>query len=248
MILPKTSEQIKRIRKAGKVVAEFFEKVEKLIEPGISSQKIDEMGWEIARRRGAYPSFYNYRGYPAAVCVSINSEVIHGIPRKDKVIRDGDIVSVDYGVYLDGVHADAAKTFIVGESGEREKELVRVTCDILYEAIKFLKPGMTVGDLGNFIQTYVERFGFSVLKDYCGHGIGEQLHEDPPILNYGKPGKGVKILEDMVICIEPMVCMGSGEAVVLPDGWTVVTRDGSLSAHFEHTVWVKDGENEILTE
>jgi len=247
MILPKTKDEINAMRRAGKIVAEFLEAVEKILKPGISAAEIDKLGWEIAKKRGGYPSFYGYKGYPATVCVSINSEVIHGIPRKDKVIREGDVVSVDYGVFYGGVHADAAKTFIVGEVQDEVRKLVEVTEKALYEAINFLKPNMRIGDLGHFIESYIKSYGFSVVKDYCGHGIGRELHEDPPILNYGQPGKGLKLFEGMTICIEPMVAMGSGEVKVLKDGWTVVTADGSLSAHFEHTILIKDGENEILT-
>ena len=247
MILPKTKDEIQAMRRAGKIVAELLDKVRDIIKPGVSTQEIDKLGWEIAKKRGGFPSFYGYRGYPASVCVSINSEVIHGIPRRDKIIKEGDIVSVDYGVFYGGVHADAAKTFIVGDVDDGVRKLVEVTEKALYSAIDFLKPGMRVGDLGHFIESFVKKHNFSVVKEYCGHGIGRELHEDPPILNYGQPGKGVKLTEGMTICIEPMVCMGRGDVKVLKDRWTVVTRDGSLSAHFEHTILIKDGENEILT-
>lgn len=247
MIISKSEEEIKKMRKAGKIVAELLEKVESLIKPGVSIIKIDELAWEITRRRGGYPSFYKYQNYPAAVCVSINEEVIHGIPYKEKIIKEGDIVSVDFGAIYEGFHADAAKTFIVGDADERSKLLVKVTEEVLYEAIKYVKPEMRTGDLGNFIESYVKKFGFSVVKDFCGHGIGRKLHEEPPILNYGTPGKGIKLMKNLAICIEPMVCMGSSEIEILEDGWTVVTKDRSLSAHFEHTIVIRDGENEIIT-
>lgn len=247
MIIPKTEAEIKKMRKSGKIVAEFLEKVEKLIKPGISADKINDLAWEITRKRGGYPSFYKYHNYPASVCVSINKEVIHGIPYKEKVIKEGDVVSVDFGVIYDGYHADAAKTFIVGSVDEKTKLLVDVTEKVLYEAINYLKPNMRTGDLGSFIESYAKRYGFSVVRDFCGHGIGRKLHEDPPILNYGIEGKGVKILENLTICIEPMICAGSSDVQILEDGWTVVTKDGSLSAHFEHTIVVRNGENEILT-
>ncbi len=248
MILPKTEEEIKNIRKAGKIVAEFLEKVEKLMRPGISAKQIDELAWEIAKKRGGHPSFYGYRGYPASSCVSINNEVIHGIPYKEKILKEGDVVSIDYGVIYNGFHADAAKTFIVGDVDGKIKLLVEVTEKALLEAIKFLKHGVRTGDLGNVIESYVKKYGFSVVKEYCGHGIGRELHEDPPILNYGKPGEGIVLVENMTICIEPMVCAGSGKVKVLKDGWTVVSEDGSISAHFEHTVRVGEQESEILTQ
>ena len=248
MIIPKTPEEIKIMRRCGKIVAEFFEEVEKIIRDGVSAKEIDKLAWEIAEKRGGKPSFYGYKGYPAAVCVSINNEVIHGIPDEKKIIREGDVVSVDYGVFYNGFHTDAAKTYIVGRVPERVKLLVDVTRNALYEAIKFVKPGMRTGDLGNFIETFVRSYGFSVVRDYCGHGIGRNLHEEPPILNYGREGTGIRLVENMTICIEPMVTMGSGRVRVLQDRWTVITSDGSLSAHFEHTIKIGDWENEILTE
>lgn len=248
MIVPKSESEIKRMRKAGRIVAEFFEKVEKLIRPGVSLDKISELAWEITTKRGGYPSFYKYQNYPAPVCVSINEEVIHGIPRRDRVIAEGDVVSVDFGVMYDGFHADAAKTFIAGHAkDEIAEKLVKVTQNVLYEAIRYLRPEMKTGDLGSFIENYVRSNGFSVVREFCGHGIGRNLHEDPPILNYGTPDRGVKLVENLTICIEPMVSAGSGEVVILGDGWTVVTKDRSLAAHFEHTIRIKDGENEILT-
>lgn len=247
MILPKTEDDIRKMKKAGKIVAEFFEKIETLIKPGVSAKKIDELGFEIAKKRGGVPSFYKYKGYPASVCVSVDQEVIHGIPYHDKILEEGSIVSVDYGVSYDGFHADAAKTYIVGNGDSLKKKLVEICERALYESIKFLKPGMKTGDLGYFIYTFVRKNGFSVIRDFCGHGIGKQIHEDPPIPNYGEQGKGITLMQNMTICIEPMICAGSGDVIIQKDNWTVITADGSLSAHFEHTIRIRDGENEILT-
>lgn len=248
MIIPKEEDEIRKMRKAGKIVAEFFEKVEKIIRAGVSTDEIEKLAWDVTSKRGGYPSFYGYQRYPAAVCVSINSEVIHGIPHRNKIIKEGDVVSIDFGVRYDGFHADAAKTFLVGENPDKKaKMLVEITEKILYEAISYLKPGMKTGDLGSFIENYAKRYGLSVIREFCGHGIGRNLHEDPPILNYGEPNKGIRLVENLTICIEPMICTGSGEVTILSDGWTVVTKDGSLSAHFEHTIRIKEDGNEILT-
>lgn len=250
MIYIKTKDEISRIRESGIIVADFLKRARSLIRPGITTKDLDELAWDVVKEYKAKPSFYGYKGYPSAVCVSINEEVIHSIP-SNRVIKEGDIVSVDFGALLNGFHADAAFSVIVGggnnEDSSVKQKLIEVGQNALKKAIEVLKPGAYLCDLSYEIQTLAESYGFSVVKEYSGHGIGRELHEDPPVPNFGKRKTGPILREGMVICIEPMICLGGGEVSLLSDGWTVVTKDGKLSSHFEHTIAITDAGPEILT-
>lgn len=246
MIEIKTGSEIEKIRASCEVVTEFILGVKEVLKPGMRTKDIEEIAWETARRKGARPAFFEYMGYPAACCVSLNEEILHGIP-SDKVIKEGDIVSVDFGVEIDGFYGDGAWTFAVGEIKPEVQRFLEVARQALYAGIDFAKPGKRVGDISSAVQTLVESRGFNVVRDYCGHGIGRKLHEDPPVPNYGRKGTGPKLVHGMVLCIESMVCMGLYDVELKSDGWTAVTKDGSLTAHFEHTVAILSSGSEILT-
>jgi len=246
MIILKTKSEIEKIKIACDVVKEVLEKLEDYIKPGIKTKDIDNFAETIINKRSAIPSFKNYRGYPAATCVSVNEVIVHGIP-SDYVIKEGDIVSVDVGAYKGGFHGDAARTYMVGEVSNKAKKLVEVTKESFFEGIKKAKVGNRLQDISHAIQQYVETNGFNVIRDFFGHGIGRSLHEDPTIPNYGKPNRGARLRAGMVLAIEPMVVEGSYEIITLEDGWTAVTKDGSLAAHYENTVALTDNGAEILT-
>ncbi|MGA1861803.1 type I methionyl aminopeptidase [Deferribacter thermophilus] len=246
MIILKTKSEIEKIKIACDVVKEVLEKLEDYIKPGIKTKDIDNFAETIINKRSAIPSFKNYRGYPATTCVSVNEVIVHGIP-SDYVIKEGDIVSVDVGAYKDGFHGDAARTYMVGEVSKKAKKLVEVTKESFFEGIKKAKVGNRLQDISHAIQQYVETNGFNVIRDFFGHGIGRSLHEDPTIPNYGKPNRGARLRAGMVLAIEPMVVEGSYEIITLEDGWTAVTKDGSLAAHYENTVALTDNGAEILT-
>ena len=246
MIRVKTKNQICRIRESGLIIAEIFQEVKNIIKPGVTTQEIDEWIGEFIKKKGARSAFKGYRGYPSNCCISINEEVVHGIPSA-RVIKVGDIVSIDVGVNLDGFIADSAKTFAVGEISEEKARLLRVTEEALYKGIGQMRAGNRVGDISNAIQRHVEKAGFSVVKVLFGHGVGFSLHEDPIVPNFGKAHRGEILREGMVLAIEPMVNAGHEEVKVLDNRWTVVTCDGKPSAHFEHTVAVVDGKPKILT-
>jgi methionyl aminopeptidase len=217
------------------------------VAPGVSTADLDELAEKRIRQAGATPAFKGYHGYPATICASINDEVIHGIPSGRRVLNEGDIISIDVGASLDGYFGDSAVTLPVGQISESAAALLRVTEEALYKAIEAAKPGKRVSDIGHAVQKHVEAYGYSVVREFVGHGIGQRMHEEPQIPNYGEPGHGPRLAEGMVLAIEPMVNAGTPAVKVLADGWTAVTRDKSLSAHFEHTVAVTAGEPWILT-
>jgi methionyl aminopeptidase len=247
VIIRKSPDEIDRMRRAGRIVAGTIAEVTAAVRPGVSTADLDRVAEEYIRTQGAVPSFKGYRGFPASICTSVNEQVVHGIPGQ-RVLEQGDLLSLDFGAIWEGYHADSAVTVFVGEppSAEAEK-LVRVTEEALETGIAQLVPGKHLSDIGNAIQQMVEGAGFSVVREYVGHGIGRNLHEDPPIPNYGSPGRGPEIAPGLVVAIEPMVNAGGWETRLLSDDWTVVTADGTLSAHFEHTIAVTDGSAEVLT-
>ena len=235
------------MREAGRLLAMTHKELKKIIKPGITTMDIDKKGEEIIRSFGCIPSFLNYNGYPASICVSVNDEVVHGIPSKERYLEDGDIVSLDAGLIYKGYHSDAARTHGVGEISEEAKKLIRVTEESFFEGIKNAMPGKYLVDIARGIQKHAESNGFSVVRDLCGHGIGRNLHEDPQILNYVTFRKGTKLKEGMALAIEPMINEGDYHVAWLDDDWTVVTADGSLSAHYENTVIITKDGCEILT-
>jgi len=246
MIYLKSENEILKIQKAGKIVANALQEIKKMISPGISLLEIDRFAEDYALKHGAKPAFKGYHSYPASICLSVNNVIVHGIPN-DYVLQSGDIIGLDYGVELDGYFGDSAITVAVSHVGPDVQRLIDVTEKSLSIGIQHALSGSRVGDISSAIQAYVESFSFSVVRNYVGHGIGKKLHEDPPIPNYGQKGKGVKLEVGMVIAIEPMVNVGSYETEVLPDGWSAVTKDGSLSAHFEHTIAITRNGPRILT-
>lgn len=247
-IMIKTPQEIEKMRRSGQVVREVLEHVRKLVKPGASTQDLENAAAAKMEELGAKPAFKGYRGYPCVLCTSVNEEVVHGIPSAKRVLKDGDIVSIDTGVIIDGYYGDSATTIAVGgKVPERTKKLLEVTEASLRRGIEAVKPGATLGDVGAAVQEVVEAEGFSVVRDFVGHGIGTKLHEDPQVPNFGRRGQGQKLREGMVIAIEPMVNAGGPDVQVLKDGWTAVTQDGSLSAHFEHTVAITARGAEILT-
>jgi methionyl aminopeptidase len=248
-IMIKTPLEIEKMRRSGQVVREVLEHVRQFVKPGASTQDLENAAAGKIRELGAKPAFKGYRGFPCVLCTSVNEEVVHGIPSASRVLRDGDIVSIDTGVILDGYYGDSAITVAVGEKvSPRTKRLLEVTQASLERGIEAIKPGATLGDVGAAVQEVVEAEGFSVVREFVGHGIGTRLHEDPQVPNYGRRGQGQKLREGMVIAIEPMVNAGKPDVQVLSDGWTAVTQDGSLSAHFEHTVAVTAEGATILTQ
>lgn len=242
MIKIKTPEQIEKMRLAGRVVHDVIHAMGAAIEPGKTTTKdLDQLAYELITKAGGTPSFLNYRGYPASACISVNEVVIHGIPN-DQVLQNGDIVDIDVGVLLNGWHGDSAVTFAVGEISAEAKRLLAVTKESLAQGIAKAKVGNRIGDVGAAVQRYVESQGYSVVRDLVGHGIGQALHEEPSVPNFGKPGIGPVLKEGMTIAIEPMVNQGTWKVKTLQDGWTMVTADSKLSAHFEHTVAItRDG-------
>ncbi len=246
MVRLKSREQIEAIQKGGRIIAEIFENARDWVKPAISTLELDEWIADCIRKKGGRSAFKGYQGYPAETCISTNEEVVHGIPSSRKLV-EGDIVGIDIGVKIHGYYADAAFTFPVGKVSSKKKRLLEVTRGALYEGIGQIKRGNRIGDISSAIQRYVEEHGYSVVKTLFGHGIGEFLHEDPIIPNFGEERRGEKLREGMVLAIEPMVNQGGSEVRVLPNKWTVVAKDGSLSAHFEHTIAILDGKVTILT-
>ncbi|MDF2821832.1 MAG: methionine aminopeptidase type [Clostridiales bacterium] len=244
----KSENEIEKMRKAGKIVAMTLNLLEKAIKPGISTFDIDKIGEEYIRSQGAVPSFKGYNGYPASICVSINDEVVHGIPSKKRMLKDGDIVSLDVGAYIDGFHGDAARTFAVGTISDEAKRLIEVTEKSFYEGIKLAKEGNHLYEISAAIQAYAEAKGYSVVRDLTGHGIGKKLHEDPSIPNFKiSKQRGLRLQAGMTLAIEPMINVGDYEVAWLDDEWTVVTDDGSLSAHYENTILITKEGCELLT-
>lgn len=246
MIILKTSAEIEQMRRAGSLVGQVLETLREHVVPGVATRELDAVAENMIRSRGGVPSFKGYRGYPASICASVNNEIIHGIPG-DRTLAEGDIVSIDCGAILGGYHGDAAMTFPVGSVSVEAEKLMTVTREALEAGIEMARPEMRLGDIGNAIQKHVEANGFSVVRDFVGHGIGRHMHEDPQIPNFGPPGMGLRLRSGMVLAIEPMVNAGVHEVVIMDDGWTACTRDGSLSAHFEHTVAITDDGPEVLT-
>ena len=246
MITLKSSHEIELMRRAGKITAAARAFAGEMVRPGVTTQEIDSEVEHFIRKQGAVPSFLHYNGYPASACISVNDEIIHGIPGK-RVLQEGDIVSVDVGAYIGGFHGDCAATFACGQISHEAQDLINVTRQSFFEGIKFAKEGHRLFDISAAIQTYVESHGYSIVREYVGHGVGTQMHEAPEIPNYGHPGRGPRLLRGMTLAIEPMVNAGSAAIKQMPDGWTVKTLDGKWAAHYENTVLITDGEPEILT-
>src|SRR3954452_24714288 len=248
VIFLKSDEDIEKMRTAGRIVAGTIDSVVAAVAPGRSTADLDRVAEDYIRERGATPSFLGYRGFPASICSALNDEVVHGIPSPKRVLREGDLLSLDFGAIWEGFHADSAVTVFVGEPSSAEAEkLVRVTEESLEAGISEIREGARLGDIGHAVQQVVEGAGFAVVREYVGHGVGRALHEDPQIPNYGQPGKGLPLKRGMVVAVEPMVNMGDWSTRALADGWTVVTADGSLSAHFEHTIALTANGREALT-
>ncbi|MBQ5995799.1 MAG: type I methionyl aminopeptidase [Clostridia bacterium] len=247
MIVLKTAREIELIRKACIISAEALKVAGEAVKPGITTWEIDKIAYDYIKKQGAEPNFLNLYGFPATACISINDEVIHGIPSKKRVVREGDIVSIDLGAKVDGYNGDNAATFAAGKISEEAKRLCDVTEKSLYIGIEQALAGNRIGDIGSAIQKYCEENGYGVIREYTGHGVGAKLHEDPSVPNFGTPGRGARLLPGMVIAIEPMITQGGRAIKQLPDGWTVKTKDGKLAAHFEHTIVITKNGPEILT-
>ena len=247
MICVKSNKEIARMQKAGKITAGALIAAGEAIRPGMTTKELDMVVRKYITSHGAKPSFLGYGGFPGSACISVNDEVIHGIPGPRR-LEEGDIVSVDVGAYIDGYHGDSCKTFAVGEISDKAKALMKSTEESLYLAIKIIRPGVRLGDIGAAIQKYNEGNGFSVVREFVGHGVGKNLHEEPEVPNYGKEGHGVRLAAGMVIAVEPMINEGTASVKVMPDEWTVKTTDGKLSAHFEHTIAVTSDGAFILTQ
>jgi methionyl aminopeptidase len=247
VIIRKSPSEIDRMGRAGRVVAATILRLLDEVRPGITTGDLDRTAEELIRAEGAVPSFKGYRGFPASICTSVNEEIVHGIPGK-RTLREGDLLSLDVGAIWEGYHGDSAVSVFVGEPpSDTAEKLLRVTEDALEAGIAQIRPGGRLSDISNAVQQLVEGAGFSVVREYVGHGVGQSLHEDPPIPNYGPPGRGPEMRPGLVVAVEPMVNVGGWETRLLEDGWTVVTADGSLSAHFEHTIAVTEDGPEVLT-
>ena len=243
----KSEREIGLMRESCKILAEVHAKLGEAIRPGISTWEIDALGEKLIRSYGCVPNFLHYNGYPASICVSVNNEVVHGIPSEDRILEEGDIVSLDAGLIYKGYHSDAARTYPVGKISEEAAQLIEVTRQSFFEGIKYAKEGCHLYDISNAIDAYCKKFGYGVVRDLVGHGIGTSLHEDPQIPNFRQWKRGIRLKAGMTLAIEPMINMGSYGVEWLDDDWTVVTADGSLSAHYENTVLITQGEPEILT-
>ncbi len=246
MINIRSQQEIEQIRQAGTVVAEVHELIKEMIRPGITTQELDEAAEKHIRSRGAIPAFKGYGGFPASICSSVNHQVVHGIPGSVQLV-EGDIISIDTGAQLNGYFGDAAKTYPVGKISTVAQKLIDITRQSFYEGIQFAREGQRLSDISHAIQLCAESAGFSVVRNYVGHGIGTAMHEEPQIPNYGQPNKGPRLKAGMVLAIEPMINEGFYQVRVLPDGWTVITADGRLSSHYEHTIVITEADPEILT-
>ncbi|MBL8172772.1 MAG: type I methionyl aminopeptidase [Acidobacteria bacterium] len=246
MVIRKSRNELEKMRRAGVIVAETLRALRKMVAPGVSTLELDAYAEKTIRSAGAYPTFKGYRGFPASICASVNDEVVHGIP-STRQLREGDIIKIDCGATLDGYVGDAAITVSVGNVNPEIEKLMQVTRDSLFCAVQQMVPGNRLYDVSYAVQKHVEENGFSVVRDFCGHGIGQRMHEDPQVPNYGRPGTGLKLKEGLVLAIEPMVNVGTHEVNILPDGWTVKTKDGKPSCHFEHTIAVTEDGPVVLT-
>lgn len=247
MIVLKTGRELKIMREACRISAGALQTAGMAVEPGVTTAELDKLAEDYIRSQGGEPNFKNYEGYPATACISVNNEVIHGIPSKKRKLKAGDIVSIDLGAKLDGYHGDNAATFACGDVSPEAKRLMETTQESLYEGIRAAVAGGRIGDIGHAVQSYVEARGYSVVRKFVGHGIGTHLHEAPEVPNFGTAGRGIRLMPGMTLAIEPMINAGKSDVKVLPDGWTVLTTDGSLSAHFEHTVVVTPEGPKIMT-
>ena len=247
MITLKSEHEIELMRRAGKITAAARALARDMVKPGVTTQQIDKAVFHFIREQGAIPSFLHYNGYPASVCISVNDEIIHGIPGK-RVLREGDIVSVDVGAYIGGYHGDCAGTYPCGQVSDEALRLIRVTQDSFFEGLKFAREGYRLSDISHAVQTFVEANGYSVVREYVGHGIGRNMHEAPEVPNYGKPGHGPRLLRGMTLAVEPMVNAGTAAIKQMPDGWTVKTADGKYAAHYENTILITAGDPELLTD
>ena len=247
MVTIKSEREIELMREAGRILAKIHEELGKTLAPGMSTKEIDRMCEDMIRSHGCVPSFLNYQGFPASVCISINDEVVHGIPDKHRYLEEGDIVSLDTGVIWKGYQSDAARTHMIGEVSGEARKLVEVTQQSFFEGIKYAKAGNHLNDISKAIQEYAESFGFGVVRDLVGHGIGTEMHDAPEIPNFAQRRKGIRLAAGMTLAIEPMITAGRYDVVWEDDGWTVVTEDGSLASHYENTILITDGEPEILS-
>lgn len=247
MLILKTETEAMKMRAAGKIAGGALMAAKAAIKPGVSTWELDQVIEDYIRSHGATPSFKGYGGFPGSACISINEVVIHGIPSKKIILKEGDIVSVDVGAYLNGFHGDTAKTFGVGQVSAEAEQLMRVTEDSLNEVMKILREGVRLGDIGHTVDSYVTQFGYSTVKDFVGHGVGRALHEDPSVPNFGRAGHGRRLAKGTTIAIEPMVNQGTDEVVIAKDEWTTSTADGKLAAHFEHTFYIDTDGFRILT-
>ncbi|MFQ9704730.1 MAG: type I methionyl aminopeptidase [Enterocloster clostridioformis] len=247
MVTIKSEREIELMREAGRILAKIHEELGKTLAPGMSTKEIDRMCEDMIRSHGCVPSFLNYQGFPASVCISINDEVVHGIPDKHRYLEEGDIVSLDTGVIWKGYQSDAARTHMIGEVSGEARKLVEVTRQSFFEGIKYAKAGNHLNDISKAIQEYAESFGSGVVRDLVGHGIGTEMHEAPEIPNFAQRRKGIRLVAGMTLAIEPMITAGRYDVVWEDDGWTVVTEDGSLASHYENTILITDGEPEILS-
>ena len=247
MITLKSAHEIEAMRLAGKITAAARALAREMVKPGVTTQQIDKAVFHFIREQGAIPSFLHYNGYPASVCISVNDEIIHGIPGK-RVLREGDIVSVDVGAYIGGYHGDCAGTYPCGQVSDEALRLIRVTQDSFFEGLKFAQEGYRLSDISHAVQTFVEANGYSVVREYVGHGIGRNMHEAPEVPNYGKPGHGPRLLRGMTLAVEPMVNAGTAAIKQMSDGWTVKTADGKYAAHYENTILITAGDPELLTD
>ena len=247
MVTIKSEREIELMREAGRILAKIHEELGKTLAPGMSTKEIDRMCEDMIRSHGCVPSFLNYQGFPASVCISINDEVVHGIPDKHRYLEEGDIVSLDTGVIWKGYQSDAARTHMIGEVSGEARKLVEVTQQSFFEGIKYAKAGNHLNDISKAIQEYAESFGFGVVRDLVGHGIGTEMHEAPEIPIFAQRRKGIRLAAGMTLAIEPMITAGRYDVVWEDDGWTVVTEDGSLASHYENTILITDGEPEILS-
>ena len=243
----KTAREIEKMREAGRLLEQVHDELENFIRPGVSTLEIDQLGEKIIRQMGCIPNFLHYNGYPASICVSVNDEIVHGIPNKHRILKEGDIVSLDAGTIYKGYHSDAARTWAVGNVSPEAQKLMDVTKQCFYEGIKFAKAGNHLNDISTAIQAYAEKFGYGVVRELVGHGIGTHLHEDPEVPNFATKRRGILLQPGMTLAVEPMINAGTPDVIWMDDDWTVVTADHALSAHYENTILITEGEPEILS-